>query len=309
MVFRSSLLALAVAAGVFPAGAGAATLPPGLQARLEENALSCSYQLFATKGYGRLESEPSFLKEVRGRFDQNVSSVRVLSTGTALSSAAAVGLVLRFAQPWNAVGPMGLGGAVSSGAASLSLGAKAESMSKKKADFDRNDLNVYAGKTAQSLARVMALDAVRENALRSEIIRRTLEKIETKDNSDLELFTLLKEAKYSGKPLLTDRERETLDEIFNRSNDPATPKETSNEDKVKFLAACKEAVKLQLPKVSGRDKEAAEKVTNDTDRFQRDLDAYIELHPEAKELATPKPRTRPVGGSLNTDSATSMSVE
>lgn len=300
--------AIALTALLGPA-AQAAELPKTLQAKLRGETAACGYRIFASGASGRLDTDPKFMSNVKANLDSRVNSWLSGGGATAASAGSAVYAVAVHSQAWNNIGPVGTGVALSTGSSSAYSFKKAAGVKSDSANFDEKTLSQHAGEAAQSAARVIGLDAVREDALRTQLVKEIKKKIDEKDNAPIEVSKVLKDASYRGKPLLTEREAKAVDELFNHAVDPTRSPNFagfSDEEAVKFLSACKEIVRQQLSKISGTEKAAAVRTLEGVASVQSDLNAYVAAHPEAPDFAMPEFRQRIK--SASTDTETTMEV-
>jgi len=265
-----------------PMIARAEQLPGQLGSRLDAEVSRCGFQLFASGAQQRLTTDDEFAKKM-------AKNLRWRAVGYHAASSAAYGGALTAALSSAYAPNAGLhylsvsagAGLVSSGALASSKGQIAE---QSPWTYDRNAVEADATKAAARLGATIGLDPVREDALRSAIVKTVVARFKEKDNSPIDTFAILKAAKYRGKDLLAPNEAKALDDVGARIASVEAPPLQSEAEKIRFLSACSATLTEQLGSLNEREGGPAKRAIGSAQVVLDDVTVFAKQHPEHKGL-------------------------
>lgn len=287
------------------APAAETTLPPKLAQKLDKSIAACGFQLFATGAASDLAGNANFASEVGKKVKNQISSMSSANGAGFVTAASTMMVGASMAND-------GLGAGIAVSAAGIgSLGSvflADEFITKKEKgpwSFDQRKMEKLAGERAKSAAQLIGLDAVREDALRSGLLRMASLRAHSQDATPISMFDVLRQTQYGGKSLLNERQSNALNEIESRSKNAAPNTSLKDEQgKVDFLVLCREAVAAKLPSLPERDRSGAARAAIDSESFLADLRSYQAANPDQKPLLKKATKAAAPGAPADT----SMSV-
>jgi hypothetical protein len=272
-------------------------VPPLMVAELDENAAQCSMQMMQNGLIDRLKSDTEFQKAVEKKFNR---SALVLPIGGTTAGIVSLGV-----GGWASIIKGDENDNMSFGGVSLAIAgvlitlnsvpgisAVSDNPDNTAWTFSNDKLNAAAESLANKFGNILYLNVLRRHVLKSLLVKEMLTRIKAKNDTPLDMFQFLADAKLRDDDyLLSEKQRNALTQFVagkfpgedaSDSYDPLT-----NKKKIQFLATCKATLEVysEGEKASPDIKQVAAANQKFLDKLSKQVKLEVSIHQNDDEPA------------------------